>query len=117
MKGTMQASHLPEIGSLISKKILTISEMIKTVRVSDKGQIAIPTQIREALGIGKGDELVLVQDGGRLLIEKAQAAESMVKDDFRDILKLSERSLKPVWSNKKDEVWDRYSKCKPPKKR
>ena len=32
---------------------------IKTVKVSDKGQIAIPQSIRENMGIEKGDELIL----------------------------------------------------------
>ena len=82
--------------------------MIKTIRVSDKGQIAIPQSIRESLHINKGDELVLIQMNGKLLIEKAPQAEKKLKDDFRDILKFSEHSLKEVWDNKEDDIWSSY---------
>lgn len=27
------------------------------------------------------------------------------KDEFKDILKFSERSLKEVWDNKEDDIW------------
>ena len=45
--------------------------LIKTIRVSEKGQIAIPIEIRERLKIEYGDELVIVQNAEKLLIEKA----------------------------------------------
>ena len=44
---------------------------IKTVRVSEKGQIAIPTSMRENIGIEQGDELLLVEIEGKILVEKA----------------------------------------------
>ena len=28
-----------------------------------------------------------------------------MKDDFKDILKFTEKSLKKVWDNKEDEIW------------
>ncbi|MBI5148087.1 AbrB/MazE/SpoVT family DNA-binding domain-containing protein [Candidatus Pacearchaeota archaeon] len=83
---------------------------MKTVKVSDKGQIAIPQSIREKLGIVKGDDLVLFQLDGKLLLEKAQRTEEKAKDDFRDLLKFSERSLRKIWGNKKDDIWSRYLK-------
>lgn len=84
--------------------------MIKTIRVSEKGQIAIPQAFREQLGIEQGDELVLIQVDGKLLLEKSQKAEAIMKDDFKDILKFSENSLKEVWDNKEDEIWSKYLK-------
>jgi len=82
--------------------------MIKTVRVSDKGQIAIPQSIREVMGIHRGDNLVLFQVDGKLLLEKTQKTEQKMKDDFEDVLKFSENSLKEVWDNKEDEIWNKY---------
>lgn len=32
------------------------------------------------------------------------------KDDFKDILKLSEKSLAKDWLSKEDEIWDEYLK-------
>ena len=78
---------------------------ITTVKVSDKGQIAIPQSIREHIGIEKGDELILIEEDNKILIEKAET--SKLKDDFKDLLKLSELSLKKFWSSKEDDVWDK----------
>lgn len=83
---------------------------IKSIRVSDKGQISIPQSIREEMGIEKGDELVLIQEEGRILIEKANNVARKLKDDFKDLLKFSEKSLKEVWNNKEDDVWNSYLK-------
>ncbi len=35
-----------------------------------------------------------------------------MKDNFKDILKFSELSLKEVWNNKKDDVWQEYLNLK-----
>ena len=80
---------------------------IKTVRVSDKGQIAIPRAIRENMGIEKGDELIMLQIDGKIMLERSQNIVKEIKDDFKDLLKLSESSLKKVWDNKEDEIWNR----------
>lgn len=83
---------------------------IKTIKVSEKGQIAIPTEIREKLGIKKGDKLVLFEVDGKLLIEKPQKLKKQVEDDFMDMIKLGEEALKDVWDNEQDEIWNRYIK-------
>ena len=49
--------------------------MIKTIKVSDKGQISIPQNFRESLGIVKGDDLTIFQINGKILIEKSQKTE------------------------------------------
>jgi AbrB family looped-hinge helix DNA binding protein len=83
---------------------------MKTIRVSDKGQIAIPQPIRATLGIERGDELVVIQIDNKILLEKAQKMEQNLKDTFKDILKFSEQSLKEVWDNKSDDIWNQYLK-------
>jgi len=84
--------------------------IIKTIKVSEKGQIAIPQSIREEVGIDKGDDLVIVQDDGKILLEKAKKISAKMRDDFRDLLKFSEKSLKSVWGNKQDDIWNSYLK-------
>jgi AbrB family looped-hinge helix DNA binding protein len=81
---------------------------IKTVRVSEKGQIAIPTSMRASIGIEQGDELLLVETEGKILVEKADKVSQSMKDDFEDILKYNEDSLKEVWDNKEDDIWASY---------
>ena len=81
---------------------------IKTVRVSENGHIAIPISMRENIGIEQGDELLLVETGGKILVEKADKISQSMKDDFEDILKYNEDSLKEVWDNKEDDIWASY---------
>ncbi|MBI2672621.1 AbrB/MazE/SpoVT family DNA-binding domain-containing protein [Candidatus Woesearchaeota archaeon] len=72
----------------------------KIVRVTDKGQISLPTSIRESTGIKKGDELILVKKGRLIIIEKIR------ESNFRDLLKHSEKVAEKLWSNKEDDIWD-----------
>lgn len=77
--------------------------LVKTIKVSDKGQISIPIEIRELTGIKTGDELIMLQDGSKILIERP---EKIIKEDFKNLLKHSEEVANKLWSNKEDEIWD-----------
>lgn len=56
-------------------------------KVSTKGQVVIPKQLRQALGIRPGDELLMVRSGDRIIVMKKP-------DSFVDAL----RGLgKEVW--------------------
>ena len=83
---------------------------IKTVKVSEKGQIAIPRGIRERIGLKQGDEMIIIEDGSKILLEKSDEISKKIKGDFDDILQLSESSLKEVWNNKEDDIWEEYIK-------
>ncbi len=77
--------------------------IIKTIKVTDKGQILIPIDIRDLAGIATGDELIIIQEGSKILLEKP---ENILRDDFKDLLKHSESVAKKLWSNKEDEIWE-----------
>ena len=79
---------------------------VKTVKVSEKGQIAIPADIRDNVGIKKGDTLVLIQEENRILLQKADKLSKETKDEFNHLLKHSEEVAKKFWSSKADDVWD-----------
>ena len=83
---------------------------ITTVKVSDKGQIAIPQIIRESMKIRKGETLVLLQINNKILLEKSQKAAEFLQDEFKDILEFNEKSLKEIWGSKQDDLWNRYLK-------
>jgi AbrB family looped-hinge helix DNA binding protein len=87
-----------------------MENQIKTLKVSDKGQISIPNSVRQKLGIQKGDNLILFEIEGKLLIEKQQKVSEKMKDEFKDVLHFSEQSLKEVWDNPEDEIWSQYLK-------
>ncbi len=80
----------------------------KKIRVSDKGQIAIPTEIRKEMSIHKGDELLLIKKGDKIILEKSRKFERKLEDEFKDIERMSEESLKTLWSNKEDDIWNSY---------
>ena len=85
-------------------------ENVMTIRVSDKGQICLPNAIRQKLNIGRGDDLVLFEIGGKILLEKSARVIERMKDEFEDVLHFSEKSLGEVWGNDEDDVWSFYLK-------
>ncbi len=79
---------------------------LETVRVSAKGQIAIPKRVRDSLSIKKGDKLVMAVKGNKILIEKSSLVARDMKKEFDYLVKLSERTAKKIWDNKSDEIWN-----------
>ena len=79
---------------------------VKTVKVSEKGQIAIPADIRESIGIKKGDTLLLIKDKKRILLKKVEELSKETKNEFDYLLKHSEQAAKKFWGSKADDVWD-----------
>ena len=82
------------------------------MKVSQKVQIVIPTSIQKELKIKKGDELLLVKKGRKIMLEKSQGLARNVEDDFKDLLVLAEHTAKKLWDNKEDEIWNEYLKDK-----
>ena len=83
---------------------------MKTIKVSEKGQIAIPKEIRETIGIKEGEELLLFQRNDQILIQKAKKVSKLIEENFSDILIINQNSLKEVWDNKEDDYWNVYLK-------
>jgi AbrB family looped-hinge helix DNA binding protein len=80
----------------------------KTITVSQKGQIAIPADIQKIMGIKKGDRLILIQKGNKIVLEKSDKIIEKLEDEFKDTKAISEHSLKKLWLNRSDDVWDQY---------
>ena len=72
----------------------------KIIKVANEGQISIPAEIRNAIGLSVGDDLIAVSDGETIYLKKIK------KDDFRDLVKHSEIVAEKLWSNEEDEIWD-----------
>lgn len=72
----------------------------KIIKVTDKGQISLPVKIRNSLNILQGDELIITQSDNSVILRKIK------RDDFKDLLKHSEKVAKRLWDNKEDEVWN-----------
>lgn len=80
----------------------------KKVKVTDKGQISIPVDIQRKIGIAKGDELLLIAKGKRIVLEKSARVAELFENEFADLQALSEESLKSLWLNNADDVWNEY---------
>ena len=72
----------------------------KIIKVTNKGQISLPVGMRESLKIKQGDELVITKNEDAIILKKIR------REDFRYLLKHSEKVAKKIWDNKEDGVWD-----------
>ena len=80
----------------------------RKVKVTDKGQISIPVDVQKKIGISKGDELLLIAKGKKIVLEKPARVAEILEDELADLEVLSEESLKGLWLNKADDVWVQY---------
>ncbi|MGI0060743.1 MAG: AbrB/MazE/SpoVT family DNA-binding domain-containing protein, partial [Nitrosotalea sp.] len=70
----------------------------------------LPSDIQKEIGIKKGDEMILIRKGEKIVLVKPERIAKSLKGEFADIQSQSERSLYKLWSNKGDEIWDQYLK-------
>jgi len=79
--------------------------------VTDKGQITLPADVLRAVNLRKGSELLLVQDGERVVLRKATDIGQAVIDDLEGWEALSLPALAETWDNPvDDEVWNDYGR-------
>ena len=84
----------------------------KKVKVSDKGQISIPADMQREIGIRKGDEILLVRKGRKILLEKPEGVIELLGDEFADIQSITEASLGRIWLKKEEDIWNQYLKAR-----
>ncbi|MBW2975273.1 AbrB/MazE/SpoVT family DNA-binding domain-containing protein [Candidatus Woesearchaeota archaeon] len=70
--------------------------MIEVATVSSKGQIVIPSRMREEIGLSQNDKLILVSDRDNILVKKVKEKEARDRiirllDKFSD--KFSEEGI------------------------
>lgn len=83
-------------------------DVLETVKVSSRGQIVIPENVREDLNIEEGTKLILVEENGKIILEKEEtflkelkeSKKHMSDDEF--FRRLSEESLARAFDNPKD---------------
>lgn len=85
--------------------------VIETVKVSSRGQIVIPENIREDVGIEEGTKLVMIEENGTITLKKEEQFLKELKwqKEKTGWLALAEKSMEKIWDNKKDdETWNKY---------
>ncbi len=68
--------------------------MIDTTKMSSRGQVVIPLDMRE--GINEGDKLIVIRKDDEIILKKS----------INDLALLSEESFAETWLNEKeDKAW------------
>jgi len=68
--------------------------MIDTTKMSSRGQVVIPLDLRK--GINEGDKLIVIRKNDEIILKKS----------ISDLALLSEESFAETWLNEKeDEAW------------
>lgn len=68
---------------------------IAITRMSSKGQVVIPSELRE--GFEEGEKLLVIKSEGRLILKKARDMDEKLKDDL-------------IFAKRTEEAWKRYEK-------
>jgi antitoxin PrlF len=68
----------------------------KLVRVQEKGQVTIPTEIRKKLGLKRGDLVAVMETPDGVFITPQQVVASKALDSIGDILKEQGLSLEEL---------------------
>ncbi len=90
---------------------MTSELTFKKVKVSDKGQISLPMEIQRKVGIKKGDELLLIRKGQKIVLAKPRRVVEVLEEEFADVQDITEASLRRMWLRKNEDVWNRYLKA------
>ena len=80
--------------------------LVRTVRVTDKGQITLPADALRSMNVRKGTDLLLVQEGDRIVLVKASAVGKRLVEDFGGWEALAAPAFADLWGSEEDDVWD-----------
>ena len=80
--------------------------LVRTTRLSSKGQLTLPIDMMRALGLKRGTELVVIQKGEGILLVPAERVAALVEDEVGSFGTLAEPAFADVWGNEIDEVWN-----------
>ena len=77
---------------------------VSMVTVSSKGQIVLPEKFREKMNIKKGTHMFVIKESGVLILKK----EESLRDSFKDLTKIAEKSIKDLWDKEEENIWNKY---------
>lgn len=80
--------------------------LVKTVRLTDKGQLTVPAEALRAMNARKGTEFLLIQEGERIVLVKASAVGRQLLDDMGGWDALAAPAFQDLWENEDDEIWN-----------
>jgi antitoxin PrlF len=91
----------------------------KLVRIQEKGQVTIPTEIRKKLGLKWGDLVAVMETPDGVFITPQQAVAAKALDSIGDILREQGVSLEELIASgrdiRTDLIQETYGLTQPPK--
>lgn len=86
---------------------------MELAKITTKGQITLPVEIRKKLGVRNGDKVVFIEENGRIIVENAAMlalknvqnafageAERLGLESEQDVVKLVKDVRREVWDEK-----------------
>jgi AbrB family looped-hinge helix DNA binding protein len=80
--------------------------LVKTVKLTEKGQLTIPADALRAMNARKGTEFLFIQEGDRIVLVKASAVGRQLLDDMGGWEALAAPAFQDLWENEDDEIWN-----------
>ena len=81
----------------------TIQSEQKLVRIQAKGQVTLPTKVREKLGLKKGDLVAVVETDEGVLISPQEIVATKALDRIGEVLKEKGLSLEEIIKSGREE--------------
>lgn len=82
---------------------------VKTVKISGKGQISIPKDVREDMKLKEGETLLMTSDGKKIVLQRKEILiRKLKRGEGEKTMIMSEHALKKDWDNEYDERWNKY---------
>lgn len=75
----------------------------KLVRVQEKGQVTLPTEMRKRLGLKKGDMVIVIETDGGVLITPQQVLATRALDRIGSVLREQGLSLEELMDSGREE--------------
>jgi len=73
---------------------------VELTRISEKGQVVIPSSLRKEMGIKKSDQFMIFGEGGTLILKKIETPS--IKRTFDEIVKPLQKAAKKAGLTKED---------------
>jgi AbrB family looped-hinge helix DNA binding protein len=81
----------------------------RTVKMTGKGQIVVPKEMRDSLGLKRDSTILLIQKDEDILMKKPDSIRGML-EDFPELRAATERIFGEVWKDEDDKLWESYIK-------
>jgi AbrB family looped-hinge helix DNA binding protein len=73
--------------------------MIEVTKMTSRGQVVIPQSVRENLNLKEGEKMVVIEEGGNIILRPLSRIEAKIEDEILD-MKMAARAWKDIEKGK-----------------